>query len=88
MKIVFSLVNMSIKNYLPSLWLIYCPPLLSTIKLHLQCHLKIPTVTTTIYSKGGFISMGRKTWNNNSQSQIKDPNMISAFPPNKLKNFL
>ena len=49
-------------------------------------HLKIPTVTTTTYGKGAFISMATKTWNN-TQSQIKDP-MINTFSPNKLKIFL
>ena len=49
-------------------------------------HLKIPTVTTTTYGKGAFISMATKTWNN-TQRQIKDL-MINAFSPNKLKIFL
>ena len=49
-------------------------------------HLKIPTVTTTAYGKGAFISMVIKT-RNNIQSQIRDP-MINTFSPNKLKIFL
>ena len=49
-------------------------------------HIKIPTVTTTTYGKGAFISMATKTWNN-TQSQIKDP-MINTFSLNKLKIFL
>ena len=49
-------------------------------------NLKIPTVTTTTYGKGAFISMATKTWNN-TQRQIKDL-MINAFSPNKLKIFL
>ena len=51
-----------------------------------KSHLKIPTVTTTTYGKGAFISMATKTWNN-IQSQIKD-SMINTFSPNKLKIFL
>ena len=49
-------------------------------------HLKIPTVTTTTYGKGAFISMTTKTWNN-TQSQIKDT-MINTFSPNELNFFL
>ena len=49
-------------------------------------HLKIPTVTTTTYGKGAFISMATKTWNN-TQRQIKDP-MINTFSPNELNIFL
>ena len=49
-------------------------------------HLKIPTDTATTYSKGVFISMATKTWNN-IQSQIKD-HVINTFSPNELKIFL
>ena len=49
-------------------------------------HLKIPTVTTSTYGKGAFISMATETWNN-TQSQIKD-SMINTSSPNKLKMFL
>ena len=52
----------------------------------IKVHLKIPTDTATIYSKGAFINMTTKT-RNNIQSQIKDP-MINIFSPNKLKIFL
>ena len=48
-------------------------------------HLKIPTVTTSTYGKGAFISMATETWNN-TQSQIKDL-MMYTFSPNKLKIF-
>ena len=49
-------------------------------------HLKNPTVTTTTYGKGAFISMATKS-RNNTQSQIKDP-MLNTFSPRKLKIFL
>ena len=49
-------------------------------------HIKIPTIPTTTYGEGAFISMATKTWNN-TQSQIKDP-MMCSFSPNKLKFFL
>ena len=49
-------------------------------------HLKIPTIPTTTYGEGPFISTATKTLNN-TQSQIKYP-MMCTFSPNKLKLFL
>lgn len=51
----------------------------------IKSHLKIPTVTTTTYSKGTFIGMATEIWIN-IQSQVKDP-MINSFCPNKPKRF-
>ena len=48
--------------------------------------LKIPTVTTTTYGKGTFITMATKTLDN-IQRKIKDP-MINTFSPKRFKCFL
>ena len=40
-------------------------------------HLKIPTVTTTTYGKGAFISMTTKTWNN---TKLQTNTQTSPFP--------
>ena len=69
---------MSTINYLLSLIVDLCfPPLLITMKFHLQPK-EISTVPTRTYGKGAFITMATKTLNN-IQRQIKDP-MINSFP--------